>query len=398
MWLIYITYTDWEAPIELEEYFVEIRQNLGVLRERVKLEAQKLIPDYHDTQVNVWSSMTHIFIFFLEQTMSSCQQRVRGNADMSLFGPNCSWSKPLPVTDNTPHDLLGLGEWSKAFHDKPPNSQRTVHRDICVPSSLLLAVKSGEKEFFCRVDCTKQQLWAILGTDQPLAGRADAEIHKEQETSMEVDEDKEMTPACSPMDMSGLSVSLVSPDQSACQSDVDEDAESAASDDEDAIADEIISRVCDIVLRYCGGPATGSADLDIISQAVGTAVTDFVHELLNELSTFPQTNQCGGDGGPTPTFNPGSGDGGYGESSGAAGGAGLGGQGIPNSGESSQGVGGNGPLRPGKGGALPNGKYLFHGHLWGCPFRKHNPERFSISDKRYKQCATTGWAKFEHLK
>lgn len=397
-----LPYTDWEAPIELEEYFVEIKQRLDVLRERVKLETQNLIPDHEAIQVKIWSSMTDIFIFFLEQTMSSCQQRIRGNADISYFGPDCSWSKSPPATDNTPHDLLGLGGWSKIFHDKSPDSERTVHRDICPPSSLLWAVRSGERELFCRVDCTNQQLLAILGIDSPQSGRRDAEVHEKQQMSMEIDKDKKMTPECSPMDTSGLSNSPASPIQSEYESAVGENAESAASEDEDAIADEMISRVCDIVLRYCGGPATSSTDLDVIGQAVGTAVTDFVHELLNELSTFPQTSQFTGrgDGGRTPAFNPGSGGGGYGESSGAPGHgeAGLGGQGTPSPGEGSQGVGGNGPAKPGKGGVIAHGKDPSTGSRYSCPYRKHNPERFSISNKRYKQCATTGWVDFTGVK
>ncbi|KAK0627335.1 hypothetical protein B0T14DRAFT_512438 [Immersiella caudata] len=411
---------DWEPPIELEEYFFEIKQRLDVFRERVKLETRNLIPDHEATQVRIWSSMTDIFVFFLEQTMSSCQRRVRGNTGISYFGPDCSWSRSPGTADigSIPHELLGFGDWSNMFHDRGLGGEQIVHRDVCPPSSLLLAVRRGERGFFCRVDCTNQEQLAILGMELPLAGsgtaklRTAAEVQKKEEeerASMEVDEDdrRTLTPdsTLSPMDTSRVSsrTSAASRSQSEDQSTDDEDAESGGSDDEDAIADEMISRVCDIVLRYCGGPtrATSNADLDAIGQAVGTAVTDFVYELLNELSAAPRIVQCTGRGttGPSPTFTPEPSGGGFTGSSGAPGDrrAGLGGQGASNSGHGSQGFGGNGPTKPGQGG-LAHGKDPPAEFRWSCPYRKHNPQRFSISNKRYKQCATTGWRTFDRLK
>ncbi|KAK1751519.1 hypothetical protein QBC47DRAFT_391995 [Echria macrotheca] len=404
---------DWEPPIELEEYFSEIKQRLDVLRERVKLETQSLIPGHEDIQVKIWSSMTDIFIFFLEQTMSSCQQRVRGNADISYFGPDYSWSASPAKTENTPSDLLGCGDWSSMS-----NSEEIVHWDKCPPSSLLLAVRSpsGKREFFCRVDCTTQQLLDFLGIDLPLTGtRKTVDTHgSEQRTSMEVDKPNEAaTPDSdlSPMDTSGLSSSTspASPSQSDDQFTAEEDADSDSSDDEDALADEMISRVCDIVMKYCGGPAcaTNITDLDAIGQAVGTAVTDFVHELLNDLTTPttpPQTRQCTGrgNGGPLPTFSAGSSGGGYGGSSGAPGqgGADLRGQGTPGSGQGSQGFGGDGPSQPGPGGLAQQqqGMETPAEPPYSCPYRKRNPQRFNLSDKKYKQCAVTGWKTFDKLK
>ncbi|KAK4449739.1 hypothetical protein QBC34DRAFT_83022 [Podospora aff. communis PSN243] len=385
-----LLYTDWEPPIELEEYFAEIKQRLDMLRERVKLETQTLIPGHEDTQVKVWSSMTDIFIFFLEQTMSTCQQRVRGNADISYFGPENPWTKPQPAADNTPHELLGFGDWSNVSHDISSGREHTVHRDVCPPSSLLYAVRSGEQELFCRVDCTTQQLSEILGVDLPTQPEAD----KERGTA---------TPECSPMDTSGLSTSPTSPVSSEFESPIDHDAQSVASDDEDAMADEMISRVCDIVLRFCGGPASTSStipDLNAINQAVGTAVTDFVHELLNELSSLPPTRQCTGrgEGVSNSTFGLGSGSGGYGQSFEHAGiPSASGAQETSSDGQASQGAGGSGPGRPGRQG-VSQSKDLPDAQRYSCPYRKRNPERFNSSDKRYKQCATTGWATFDKLK
>ncbi|KAK3339668.1 hypothetical protein B0T25DRAFT_560366 [Lasiosphaeria hispida] len=399
---------DWEAPIELEEVFAEIRQNINVLRERVKHEAERLVPQHIDTQNKVWSSFTHLFIFFLEQTLSSCQQRVRGNSSISMFGP--LWPRggspaELDQSENTPHDFLGLGTWAQAFHYNLHHGPRLVHRDFCGPSSLMLAVRNGEQEFYCRVSCTEQQLWAILGFDQQMETFTDANKSQEAEdvsTGMNVDEDPDNTPDCSSMDISGSPLSQVLPSlalstESALISD-EEGSRSCVSDGGDDVADEVISRICDMVLEYCGGPAAHS-NIDLVSQAVGSAVADFVHELFDGLTALPQMNQCGADGGSSSALNPNLGSGGYGASSGEMGGAGLGGQGLSaGGGAQERGLEGNGPPSPKKGATTSSDKNAPIGFSYSCPYRKHNPLRFSINSKKHKQCATVGWNRFDHLK
>ncbi|GAB1319574.1 hypothetical protein MFIFM68171_09784 [Madurella fahalii] len=400
---------DWEAPIELEEVFVEIRQNISVLHERVKHEAEKLVPQHIDTQKKVCSRFTHIFIFFLEQTLSSCQQRVRGKSSISLFGPLWprSGSPAAPdQSENTPHDLLGLGDWAQVFHYNLYHGPRPVHRNFCSSPSLMLAMSNDKQEFYCRVNCPEQQLWAMIGFDQHVEAFADANNSQEAEdvpTCMEVDEGPDDTPDCSSMDISGSPLSQVLPSMAPSTQPVslisdDEDSRSCVSDNEDDVADEVISRICDIVLEYCGGPAA-HGNIDSISQAVESAVTDFVHELLNDLTAPPQMNQCMADGGSGSALNPDLGSGGYGASSGEMRGAGLGGQGLSAGGSAQEGgLEGNGPPSPKKGATTNGDKNAPICFKYSCPYRKHNPLRFSTNSQEYRQCAIVGWSRFDHLK
>jgi len=372
-----------------------MQQNMSGLRSRVELETKKLIPHYKDAQMEVSSTMTQTMALFLEQTLSNCQQRVRGNSSISLSGPQ--WPDQ---NDRTSHDLQGVGSWPQFLHYKLLPSAQLVHGGFCAPSSMMLVMRDGGQEVVCRVDCTKQQMLTLLGFNkQPTGHTCQALIsHHEEQVSMDADGSPEMVPDCSPMDMSGsprptgspagTSPSSINEQSSCCGSD--------STDSADSIADELISRLSDIILDYCGGPAI-HGNFDVISQAVGSAVADFVYELLDELGTFPSMNQCPDRGGSDSTFSTRFG-GDEEDPSRGVDGQSLGGQGAPDSGGGMQqrGTGGDGPPNPKKSGIATSGDNPSKVFRWSCPYRMRNPGRFNIRD--HKSCVIYGWISFEKLK
>jgi len=218
----------------------------------------------------------------------------------------------------------------------------------------------------------------------------------------EVDEDRDDISDCSLLDISGagrasipLSRGLSS--QSVSLTSGWEDSGSCVSDDGDSVADELISRICDIVLEYCGG-STARGDIDSTNRAIASAATDFVLELLEEL-TMPQLKQCAADEGSSSSLGSDLRNGDYGASSGQVGGSGSGGKALGTGGDAQEGeTGGDGPLRPPNGPKLSGDTNARTKFAYSCPYRKHNPLRFSVSSKRYKQCATVSWQSLDRLK
>ncbi|KAK0639871.1 hypothetical protein B0T16DRAFT_519044 [Cercophora newfieldiana] len=254
---------DWDAPIEMEEVVVEIRQNIGLLRARVKDEAERLVPQPIDAQNEVFANLTRVFVLFLEQILSSCQQRVRGNSSISLFKP--LWPRvgsptALDHSENTPHDLLGLGDWTKMLYYNLQHGPQLVHGVFSGPSSLILSLKKarGGREVYYKVTCTEQQLWAIL--------KCDADDKMEHgPICLEVDEAPPNTPGSFKLSTdSGLPGSRYSPALSSgslftrtvspSRDEYEEDSGSCIFDDEDGLIDEVISRICDTAMEALGLP------------------------------------------------------------------------------------------------------------------------------------------------
>jgi len=375
-----------------------------VLCERVEHEAERLIPQHKIMQRKVSSSLIHIFVFFMEQMLSNCQQRVRGNAFFSLLRPQWSQALVAPPAglnqsgDAVPHDLLGIGAWSRVFHYNMRHHPQLVHRDLCAPSSLLLAVRNGEQEFFCKVECTEQQLDAVLGIgqDDDVDARAATHVAEVRDLAMmEVDEDSDGTSDSSPP----VLVSDPPPysgveDSESCVSGSGED-----DDDDDDVIDEVVGRLCDTFLGSCEGPLRlNRANMDSVSQAVRSAMADLVLELFDQLAGPPQMRQCASDGALGSACNPGfSGGTSSGGSAGGAGRSGAGGYGPgPGSSAQGEGPGDDDPAGPTKGLAIDGDQSGCPGKKFGCPFRKRNPRRFNIRD--HKSCATTGFSTFNHVK
>jgi len=219
----------------------------------------------------------------------------------------------------------------------------------------------------------------------------------------EVDKDRDDILGCSLLDISGAGRASVPLSQGLSSESVSltsgwEDSGSCVSDDGDGVADELISRICDIVLEYCGGP-TLRGDFESTHRAIASAATDFVHELLEEL-TMPQLKQCAADGGSSSSLGPDPRNGECGASSGQVGGSGSGDKDLEAGADGQDGgIGGDGPLRPPNGpkpvSDSTNARTKF---AYSCPYRKHNPMRFSVNSKRYKQCATASWQSLDRLK
>ncbi|KAK0710837.1 hypothetical protein B0H67DRAFT_646264 [Lasiosphaeris hirsuta] len=421
--------SDWEAPIELEEVLVEMRQNIGTLREQVSHEAEKLLPHYKDAQLNVSSRMTHMFIFFLEQTLSSCQQRLRGNSAISLFDPQWPYSRGSAKRESD-DSLMGLGDWSRVFHYNLTYSPLSV--PSCAPSSLSLTMRTTDQQVFIKQQPIRIQ--AVLWVDHHVTGLWGTQLPKKldqiqflvplRERSLEpgqvgfattallecgtddsednyqgmaIGVDEAITMSSASGDSSDIEVVEHSPSQLASLPSYEEDT-SYDSDNEDAKIDEIISRVCDIVLESCGG-SSPIGSFDTMGLAVESAVTDFVNELFDELQTLPPVKECVAHerSGSASTSDLSLG-GGYG-SLGGVGGSGTGRRGNPGSGGGmrNRGTGGNnGPPSPEKGEVAADDGIRSSGFKYGCPFRKHNPARFNIRD--HKQCAATGWGGFNGVK
>lgn len=201
------------------------------------------------------------------------------------------------------------------FHYNLRHSPHLVHRDFSAPSSLVLAVRNGEQEFFCKLDCNKQQLGAIFGINQGVEAKAVARqiTDNNQEiqdlTMVKVDKHPDNTSDCSPMRVSNPSPSRALsslPLRARPVHSDGEDSESCVSGSEDDAIDEVVSRLCDTFLGYCRGPLRLSrTNVDSVSQALGSAMTDLVLELFNQLADPPQMNQCAPDGVSSSACNPG---------------------------------------------------------------------------------------------
>jgi len=364
-----------------------------VLRERVEHEAERLIPQHTVIQRKISSSLTHIFVFFLEQTLSSCQQRVRGNALFSLLRPQ--WPQALltsPVglnqRDEVPHDLLGIGAWSRVFHYNIRHRPQLVHRDVCAPSSLVLAVRNGKQEFFCKIECTEQQLDAVLGIAQGVGANAIARATEAQDLTMEVGEDSDGTSDHSPMPASDPLLYSDGEDSESC----------ASGGGDDDVIDEVVSRLCDTFLGYCRGPLRLSrANIDAVSRAVRSAMADLVLELFDQLAGPPQMNQCAPDGASSSACNPGFSREASGASTGGAGRSGVGGYGpSPGRGTRGEGPGEDDPAGPRKGSAIRGDQSVCPGPKLSCPYRKRNPQRFNV--ETHKACATSGFNDLNNVK
>lgn len=252
----------------------------------------------------------------------------------------------------------------------------------------MLAVRNGEQEFFCRIDCTKQQLDAVLGIGQDVDAKAAALVTQVQDLTMEVDEDSYGMPGFTPMPISDLPP----------HSDREESESCASSSEEDEVIDEVVGRLCDTFLAYCGEPlCLNRANIDSVSQAVRSAITDLVLELFDQLSGPPQINQSVYDGASGSACNAGFSRGTSGASAGGAGRTGVGGYGLsPGSSAQEEGPGDDDPAEPRKGPVINGDQRGYRGLKFSCPYRKRNPQRFNIRDHR--TCATTGFNNLNHVK
>jgi hypothetical protein len=209
---------------------------------------------------------------------------------------------------------------------------------------LVLAVRNGEQEFFCRIDCTKQQLDAILGIGQAVDAKAAALVTQFQDLTMEVDEDSYGTSDFTPMPVSDPSPHSDREDSESCGS----------GSEENDVMDEVIGRLCDTFLGYCRRPLSLSrANIDSVSQAVRPAMSDLVLELFDRLAGPPQMKQCVSGGPSSSGCNPGFSGGTSGASAGEAGRSGVGGYGLsPGSSPQKEGPGDDDPAGPGKESAI----------------------------------------------
>jgi hypothetical protein len=164
-------------------------------------------------------------------------------------------------------------------------------------------------------------------------------------------------------------------------------------DDDDDVED-MVSKVCDIVISHCGG--TQEVGFDVITQTV-KSTTEFVLRLKNDLTSL-QANSGFTQHGSTGGRPSGSGLGAPGGSGGLSGGyGGPSGPGDGNNGGGSDGANGSGDGEsPGKGNENSGKIRGWKGSDYSCPFRKRNPERFNPID--FHCCATTAWENFSLLK
>lgn len=163
-------------------------------------------------------------------------------------------------------------------------------------------------------------------------------------------------------------------------------------DEEDEI-DEVVGKICDFVLEYCGG--AGGNNFDAIVRVVESAVASFMNKLLNDLAACPSVIRCTqhGDSAPgsTPNFGGVSGEpsAGQGESGPEGGPSGDGT-------EDGSGEGRDGPPGSGRNGEPDGDSPPARSSNYSCPYRKRNPNRFNPID--FHSCATTAWATLALLK
>jgi len=173
-----------------------------------------------------------------------------------------------------------------------------------------------------------------------------------------------------------------------------EDEEYGSDEDSDDDTEDVVSKVCDIVMSHCGG--TQEVGFDAITQSV-KSTTEFVLRLMNDLTSLqasPGFTQHGSTGGGPSGSGPGapSGSGGWPGGYGEAEGAGDG-----NNGGGSGGADGSGNGEsPGNGKENSGETRAWKGSNYSCPFRKRNPDRFNPID--FHCCATTAWENFSLLK
>lgn len=158
--------------------------------------------------------------------------------------------------------------------------------------------------------------------------------------------------------------------------------------------EDIVSKVCDIVISHCGD--TQEVGFDAITQTV-KSTTEFILRLMNDLTSLQASSgftQHGSTGG-RPS---GSGIGAPDSSGGSPGGSGGGSEaGDGKDRRGSDGANGSGgPPSPGNGSETSGESRGWKGSDYSCPFRKRNPDRFNPID--FHCCATTAWKSFPLLK
>lgn len=126
------------APIELEEYWSEIHQNIDSLDVKVQQVAERLLPSYRDLQVKVSSGMSSTFRFFLQETLMTCQNRFRG----TVLDGSDDLSTSLVVSWQT-QEHQGRGPYA-AMSGLGRTTGRTLHPDrksTCPPCHVTKAIK-----------------------------------------------------------------------------------------------------------------------------------------------------------------------------------------------------------------------------------------------------------------
>lgn len=130
------------APIELEEYWSEIHQNIDSLDVKVQQVAERLLPSYRDLQVKVSSGMSSTFRFFLQETLMTCQNRFRG----TVLDGSDDLSTSLVVSWQT-QEHQGRGPYA-AMSGLGRTTGRTLHPDrksTCPPVMSLKPSNSRSK-------------------------------------------------------------------------------------------------------------------------------------------------------------------------------------------------------------------------------------------------------------